>query len=148
MQTTAGQCVLVLNVGGCFGRSRVKRSGYSVRCTLPGSLMQDYAAWRLRSPGVPAPGCAGSGWLRWQTQHRKRWLTLWVPKTPSVCCDLHLASPAESPKTGHARIIRCAPSTVLEGSANRQQTSATTSDAVPGHDHPMAVWRPLTQDCH
>jgi len=38
---------------------------------------------------------------------------LWVPKTSSVRGDLHLLDPTEDRRTGHARIVRRAPATVL-----------------------------------
>lgn len=51
---------------------------------------------------------------------------VWVPKTSSVGCDLHLLHPTEDRRTGHARIVRRASATVLPRTSYLALTGVVT----------------------
>jgi hypothetical protein len=93
-------------------------------------------------------------WYRGSWRRLQRFFaSLWVPETPSVGCDLHLLDPTEDGRTGHARIVRRAPATVLPRPHRHGHASAVTADeqhpqrhrdpgAAPPTRRPAAPSRP------
>ncbi len=136
-----GADVVVPAAGGRVGLG-VATAGGTEWHTARGVLADWASVLGDRSVLLAAPGRFVPGWtapsrsssVRWSsgmgrcTCENKSCTTLWVPKTSSVGCDLHLLDPTKDHRTGHARIVRRAPATALPRPHRHGHASAVTAD--------------------